>query len=190
MCSVAHITSKKRVHHHGRRDNNNNRRSETSQFDGVETKEQKTRQIDNSWFIHQSSSGVKLAGDCVETFNNLKLGRKFQAILYKINDGSTEIVVDKTLAPGSSFDTIIAELPEKDCRYAIIDFAYEDEGANKNKIIFVAWCPDVAPIKKKMLYTSSKDSIRKSLVGIQLEIQGTDASEVSRDVFIDKVNKI
>ena len=39
--------------------------------------------------------------------------------------------------------------------------------------------PDNSKIKHKMLYASSKDAIRKSLVGISTEVQGTDLSEVA-----------
>ena len=41
--------------------------------------------------------------------------------------------------------------------------------------------PDDARIKQKMVYASSKDALRKSLVGISTEIQGTDLSEVAYD---------
>jgi cofilin len=39
--------------------------------------------------------------------------------------------------------------------------------------------PDDAKIKQKMLFASSRDALRRSLVGIAVEIQGTDYSEVS-----------
>lgn len=38
--------------------------------------------------------------------------------------------------------------------------------------------PDDSKIKSKMLFASSKDALRKALVGISAEIQGTDFSEV------------
>lgn len=41
--------------------------------------------------------------------------------------------------------------------------------------------PDNCKIRAKMLYASSKDAIRKSLVGISAEIQATDSSEISYD---------
>lgn len=41
--------------------------------------------------------------------------------------------------------------------------------------------PDDAKIKDKMLFASSKDALRRSLVGVALEIQGTDFSEVSHE---------
>jgi len=41
--------------------------------------------------------------------------------------------------------------------------------------------PDDSKIKQKMLYASSKDALRKSLVGISSEIQGTDSSEVAHE---------
>lgn len=39
--------------------------------------------------------------------------------------------------------------------------------------------PDEAKIKTKMLYASSKDALRRALVGIASEIQGTDHSEIA-----------
>jgi hypothetical protein len=44
---------------------------------------------------------------------------------------------------------------------------------------FLRRSPDEAKIKTKMLYASSKDAIRRSLVGIAAEIQGTDHSEIA-----------
>ena len=41
--------------------------------------------------------------------------------------------------------------------------------------------PDNAKIKQKMVYASSKDALRRSLVGVGTDIQGTDLSEVAYD---------
>ena len=38
--------------------------------------------------------------------------------------------------------------------------------------------PDESKIKQKMVFASSKDALRRALVGISAEIQGTDFSEV------------
>jgi cofilin len=40
-----------------------------------------------------------------------------------------------------------------------------------------------------MLYASSKDALRKKLVGVASEIQCTDLSEIAYDVVLDKVLK-
>lgn len=50
--------------------------------------------------------------------------------------------------------------------------------------------PDTSKVKQKMLYASSKDAIRKKLVGIGAEIQGTDLSEVSYEAVLEKVKSI
>jgi hypothetical protein len=39
--------------------------------------------------------------------------------------------------------------------------------------------PDDAKIKEKMLYASSREALRRALVGVAIEIQGTDYSEVA-----------
>jgi hypothetical protein len=40
-----------------------------------------------------------------------------------------------------------------------------------------------------MLYASSKDALRRQLVGIAIEVQGTDASEVSLIVLALFINR-
>lgn len=40
-----------------------------------------------------------------------------------------------------------------------------------------------------MIYASSKDALRKTLVGIAVEIQGTDESEVAYDAVLDKCTR-
>lgn len=46
-------------------------------------------------------------------------------------------------------------------------------------LIAPARSPDEAKIKSKMIFASSRDALRRSLVGIAVEIQGTEASEVA-----------
>jgi hypothetical protein len=40
-----------------------------------------------------------------------------------------------------------------------------------------------------MMYTSTKDSIKKKLVGIQVEVQATDAAEISEDAVSERAKK-
>lgn len=44
-----------------------------------------------------------------------------------------------------------------------------------------------AQVKKKMLYSSSFDALKKSLVGVQKYIQATDLSEASREAVEEKL---
>jgi cofilin len=82
-------------------------------------------------------------------------------------------------------------LPEAECRYAVYDFSYVGkEGVEKNKLFFISWVPDVAKVKAKMLYASSKERFRRDLDGVQLEIQATDASEIEESVLRDKCTQV
>ena len=53
----------------------------------------------------------------------------------------------------------------------------------------IARIPDTSKVRQKMLYASSKDALRKKLVGLAIEIQGTDFSEVSYEVVLDKASR-
>ncbi|KAI4522357.1 hypothetical protein K523DRAFT_321985 [Schizophyllum commune Tattone D] len=134
------------------------------------------------------ASGVGVNPVCLDEYQKLKLGKSIKYIIYKLSDDNTEIVVEKT-SQSKDYDDFVSSLPEQECRYAVYDFEFEKEDGKRSKICFVAWSPDDAKIKNKMLYASSKDALRRSLVGIAVEIQGTDLSEVAYDSVLDKASR-
>ncbi|CAO1623780.1 unnamed protein product [Jaminaea pallidilutea] len=135
------------------------------------------------------SSGVQVNSECLEAFQSLKLGKKLKFIVYTLSSDNREIVVAKT-SNSTDYNDFLKELPPAECRYAIYDFEYEkgDEG-KRNKICFFTWSPDDSKIKQKMVFASSKDALRRALVGISSEIQGTDASEVDYQSVLEKVSR-
>ncbi|KAI0629736.1 actin depolymerizing factor [Trametes polyzona] len=136
------------------------------------------------------ASGVGVNPKCLEAFQELKLGRKTKYIVFTLSPDNTEIVVEKTGPSTSTYDDFISELPEAECRWAVYDFDYEKEdGGKRSKITFYCWSPDDSKIKQKMLFASSKEALRRSLVGIASEIQGTDYSEIAYDQVLDKVSR-
>jgi len=132
-----------------------------------------------------SAAGTPVDDACVLKYKDLKSKRKYKFVTYKIENNS--IVVATEGAPTASFDDFIEALPESEPRYAVFDFEFDRDGCKKSKIVFVTWVPDTSPIRSKMLYASSKDKFKRDLDGIQVEIQGTDFSEVEEKVFIDKM---
>ncbi|ODQ53099.1 cofilin [Saitoella complicata NRRL Y-17804] len=138
----------------------------------------------------QSRSGVAVSSDCQDAFNDLQFGKKTKFIVFRLNDARTEIIVEKT-SNSADYEEFLACLPENDCRYAVYDVEFEKAGEGKrNKIAFYTWSPDTAPIKSKMVYASSKESLRRSFNGIGAEIQGTEFSEVSWDAVLEKMMRV
>ncbi|GAM25610.1 hypothetical protein SAMD00019534_087850 [Acytostelium subglobosum LB1] len=126
----------------------------------------------------------------MEVFDQMKMKHQYGIVFYKLNDNNTQIVVDKTFGTGTPFNTFLSELPSTECRYALVDFTYTDNTLEKKKLVFVSWCPSQSSIKSKMIYTASKDALKKACVGIQAEIQGCDISEVQEECFIEKINRL
>jgi cofilin len=49
--------------------------------------------------------------------------------------------------------------------------------------------PEESRIKQKMIYASSRDALRRALVGVSTDIQATDMSEIAYDTVLDRVSK-
>ncbi|KAJ8771401.1 hypothetical protein K2173_026578 [Erythroxylum novogranatense] len=128
-----------------------------------------------------SSSGMAVHDECKLKFLELKAKRNYRFIVFKIE--SQQVVVEKLGSPEETYDDFTASFPADDCRYAVYDFDFiTDENCQKSKIFFVAWSPDAARVRCKMVYASSKDRFKRELDGIQVELQATDPSEMSMDI--------
>jgi len=135
-----------------------------------------------------SASGISCNKECIDAFQDLKLKKKYQYIVFNINKESTEIVVERS--GDEDYEEFLNSLPEDQCRWAIYDFKFEKEGGGqRNKITFLSWSPDDAKIKQKMLFASSRDALKRALTGIAIEVQGSDLSEVAYEIVFEKANR-
>jgi len=117
------------------------------------------------------------------------LRKKHKYIIFGLSPDKTEIISLKT-GTSTEYEDFLADLPENQCRWAIYDLEFQkEEGGVRNKIIFYHWSPDDAKIKDKMVFASSRDALRRSLVGVAVEIQGTDNSEVAFETVLDKAKR-
>ena len=125
-----------------------------------------------------SSSGVQVNADVKIKYEELKKDKSYRFILCVIRD-SKEIVVDRTGSREASYEDMLSLLSSEHPAYVIVDLEYNNsEGNPARKIVFLFWLPDTANIKEKMLYSSSKTAIEKSLVGI-VSYQASDFEEAS-----------
>ncbi|KAL5747466.1 hypothetical protein ACOSP7_024466 [Xanthoceras sorbifolium] len=130
-----------------------------------------------------ASSGMAVNDECKLKFLELKAKRSYRFIVFKIEEKIQQVTVEKLGGPNESYEDFSASLPANECRYAVYDFDFTtEENCQKSKIFFVAWSPDTSRIRSKMLYASSKDRFRRELDGVQVELQATDASEMSLDI--------
>uniref|UniRef100_A0A7S0MAT1 ADF-H domain-containing protein n=1 Tax=Cryptomonas curvata TaxID=233186 RepID=A0A7S0MAT1_9CRYP len=138
------------------------------------------------------ASGVAVSDDCVTVFNDLKLKHDKKYIIFSMNPAMTEIQVLKSSSKDASYEEFVAEFPSGSCRYGVFDVEYTDPktGGQRNKIVFFSWCDDNARVKEKMIYASSKDELKKRLVGIATEVQANDKSGFDMKDVVDRVVKV
>jgi len=148
-----------------------------------------------------SQSGASVSQECISSYNDLKLSKKYKYIIYKLSDDYKEIVVEEASAD-KDWETFREKLINatsknkagregKGPRYAIYDFEYNLASGDgvRNKIVFIAWSPDDAGIQPKMIYASSKEALKRSLTGIATELQANDSDDIEYDTIIKTISK-
>ncbi|OMP89322.1 Cofilin, partial [Diplodia seriata] len=156
------------------------------------------------------ASSVSVSPDCVSKFNELKLGKEIKWIVYQIADNGKEIVIEKTEpkseeseeAQWNAFREYLINSKTKNkagkegpgARYAVYDVMYDAAAGSygeglRNKITFLSWIPDNLAPWPKMVYSSSKDAIKRALTGIAIDIQANDEADIEYESIIEKVSK-
>lgn len=138
-----------------------------------------------------SSGGVIIMPEVEEAFKTLKMGKRLsnRYIVFKMEDCHSKISVeheggiDESLGSAPDSDKrkethkeFIKHLPNDDCRFAVVDC--------DKTIFFVLWTPDDASVKKKMIYTSSKEHLKFKLPGCDgTSIEAHELADLERLVF-------
>ncbi|KAL1817489.1 actin-depolymerizing factor 4 [Daucus carota subsp. sativus] len=131
-----------------------------------------------------AASGIAVHDDCKLKFLELKAKRTYRSIIFKIEEIQKQVTVEKVGDPAESYEDFAASLPADECRYAVYDYDFvTQENCQKSRIFFIAWSPDTAKVRSKMIYASSKERFKRELDGIQVELQATDPTEMDMDVI-------
>jgi len=128
--------------------------------------------------------------ECATAFNDIKLGHKSRYLIYSLTDDLRQIRVLKAAPPSATFDDFVDDLKEaeekKECRYGLFDAVYKlKDGQNRTKLVFFLWSPENATVKQKMVYTSSKDALKRALVGIGKEVQACDYGDLAWESVLE-----
>jgi len=135
-------------------------------------------------------SGVDLDDECQKTYQEIQKDKKHRYAIFQIKDG--KIRLDKCGARDNGYSDFLTDLMQKDgdnddCRYAVYDYEYSvvaegaDSASHRSKLFLMSYCPDSAKIKKKMIYSSSFDTIKRAFVGVHKVIQASGADETEED---------
>lgn len=147
-----------------------------------------------------SFSGVTVDPDCLEKYKELKSQKKHKFIIFKMSDDYKSILVEEA-SKDDNWDyfrekLLSARSVQKDGqmvkgpRYAVYDFHFQlaaGEG-HRDKIVFLAWSPDDSGVKPKMVYASSKDSLKKSLDGFTHDFQLNEPEDIEYDSIVKNIS--
>ena len=134
-----------------------------------------------------ATTGMWVTDECKNSYMDMKWKKNHRYIVYKIDEKSRLVTVDKVGGPAENYEDLAAALPKDDCRYAVFDFDFVTvDNCRKSKIFFIAWSPTESRIRAKILYATSKAGLRRVLDGVSYELQATDPTEMGMDVIKDR----
>merc|ERR1712083_51196 len=125
-------------------------------------------------------------------YNQIKKKKDLRWVTFKI-ENYKQIVVDSEGPATDTFQDFVKALPEGESRYALADIDYESEDPSsmrfQSKVCFFMWSPPGGGVKDKMAYSSAKDTIKNSFMGISKEIHASNMADLEEDKIMEQVKK-
>jgi len=142
-------------------------------------------------------SGVALDNDSKKLYDDLqKKTNSVPRFLTFHIENDTIIKVDKKGARDASFSDFVDAMRQKDgnnddCRYGVLDYEFTleaqgTEASHRDAIVLIMYCPESAKIKKKMLYSSSFDTVKKAFLGVKKAFNINDESDLNEEFVKEK----
>lgn len=133
------------------------------------------------------SSGVAVEDSVFKAFQELKQ-RKVNTVFYRLSDDLSTILPD--FRGTLTHDEMLKQLPMDARRFVAYDFTFlkADGESPRSKIALISWCPDGTPVKQRMVHSSSYNSLKNMLDGVQMYVQATDLSDVEYDELLSRAS--
>jgi len=136
------------------------------------------------------ASGVKVDPQCKKDYDDMHQKKLYSFLIFRISEDDTTIIVEKKGKRGTPYGDFVEEIRKsvgdgKECRYGCVDveFTIQRQGTESlspmQKVVFVQFCPDDAPVRKRMLYASSVRGL-KGVLGLEslMQVQASDMSDL------------
>jgi ABC-type proline/glycine betaine transport system substrate-binding protein len=69
----------------------------------------------------------------------------------------------------------------------LYDTSFETKVYRKEELMFFLWAPEQAPLKSKMVYAGSKDTINKKFPGIKHEYQANGPEDLNQTSIAERL---
>jgi len=136
----------------------------------------------------QAMADVKIAVDAKlnQALSTLKNDSKHDTVIMLLNPAFDTLVLER--AATMSVDDLGKSMPAKEGRYAVHRFNHENEGKQAVAYMFVYYCPEAAPPKTKMPYSTFKASAvrvaQANGVDVAKQYECSEGNEIKADAFL------
>lgn len=73
-------------------------------------------------------------------------------------------------------------------RYAVCDVDYKTpDGRPQDKLVFISWSPDDAPVRQRMVYASTKAAMTKCLDGVNKCLQCVEMADLEKEEVVKNI---
>ncbi|WP_328886129.1 actin-binding ADF family protein [Streptomyces sp. NBC_00316] len=131
------------------------------------------------------SSGIPVEDSCIEAFHELKSKRHVNTVIYRLSDNLETVVLD--FKGNLTHDELLKALPAAETRFVVYDLVFATaDGSRKDKLVLISWCPEGAEVEQRTAHSTTRNTLRNLLDGVQVYVQTTDLSDLGYEELVSR----
>ncbi|MFC8237119.1 actin-binding ADF family protein [Streptomyces sp. NPDC057284] len=124
---------------------------------------------------------------CIKAFHELKSKRNVNTVIYRLSDNLDAVIPD--FKGNLTHDELLKALPATETRFVVYDLVFATaDGTRENKIVLISWCPASAKVEQRVAHSTTRNTVRNLLDGVQVYVQATDLSDVEYDELVSRTS--
>lgn len=131
--------------------------------------------------------GLNVNENCLAEYQAMMMHKKYRYIIYHNMDNKS-IEIEMTGERDESFEDFVKNLPDNDARFCVFDYHIAmPDGRINDKIVYIFWCPDNAPVKVRMVSAATNLFFQNKIPAIAVALQCNDYSELEKTEIEKKI---
>ncbi|MFB7313061.1 actin-binding ADF family protein [Streptomyces sp. NPDC056192] len=124
---------------------------------------------------------------CIKAFHELKSKRNVNAVICRLSDNLDAVIPD--FKGNLTHDELLKALPATETRFVVYDLVFATaDGTRENKIVLISWCPESAKVEQRVAHSTTRNTVRNLLDGVQVYVQATVLSDVEYDELVSRTS--
>lgn len=131
---------------------------------------------------------IEVDSNIPKLYEEMKLMSKYSYLVCELNPKEpSKLQLLKAADSESTWEDFLQELKDDRAQFILYNFEYPINIGTKKRVVLLAWSPMTSSVKDRLVHSTATGCLKASCQDLNVIVQASDQSMVTKSIFLDKV---